>query len=76
MDQAIANWRSFVAASQSWRGGCASRVLSKLPEKDEPTPLPAPARDLQGKPFPAALGHKRILIGNVSFVVKAGSAVA
>src|SRR5208282_3813397 len=44
VDLAIANWRGFVAARQSWQR--LSRLLGHLPPQTEPMPLKPPARTL------------------------------
>src|SRR5262249_10530715 len=44
VDLAIANWRSFVAARQSWQR--LSRLLAHLPPKSDPMPLKPPTRSL------------------------------
>lgn len=74
VDQAIANWRSFAAASQSWKR--LNEILKRLPDQSEPTPLPAPKRDLRVETISSGPpGSREILVNNVSFGVKAGSAV-
>ena len=44
VDVAIANWRSFVGARQSWRR--LERLLGLLPARSEPMPLQAPTKNL------------------------------
>lgn len=44
VDLAIANWRGFVAARQSWQR--LSKLLGHLPAKSDPMPLKPPVRSL------------------------------
>lgn len=74
IDQAIANWRSFVAASQSWKR--LRTVLASVPVAAEPTALPSPQRDLRVEALASGPpGGRHILVQNVTLAVPAGSAV-
>jgi ATP-binding cassette subfamily C protein PrsD len=74
IDQAIANWRSFVAAGQSWKR--LRTVLESVPVITEPTELPSPQRDLRVEAVSSGPpGGRHILVNNVTFAVPAGSAV-
>jgi ATP-binding cassette subfamily C protein PrsD len=74
VEQAIANWRGFVSAQQSWKR--LRQMLHVLPEASSPLALPAPQRSLtidslaSGPP-----GRQEIIVSNITFNVEAGSAV-
>ncbi|MEJ2229442.1 MAG: type I secretion system permease/ATPase, partial [Alphaproteobacteria bacterium] len=68
---AIANWRNFVAARQSYRR--LGQVLASLPADVERMSLPRPQRDLAvEKLHVAAPGGERALIQDIAFTLKAG----
>lgn len=74
VELAIANWRGFVSARQSWAR--LNDLLKVLPETGEPLALPAPrerlsAENLAGGPP----GVQRITFADVTFTVRAGSAL-
>ncbi|MFP5077082.1 type I secretion system permease/ATPase [Rhizobium sp. YIM 134829] len=74
VELAIANWRGFVLARQSWAR--LNDLLKVLPEADEPMALPAPrerlsAENLAGGPP----GVQRITFADVTFTIRAGSAL-
>ena len=74
VDLAIANWRGFVGARQSWHR--LSRLLGALPAATEPMPLKPPARTLvvqNGAVAPP--GQQRIVCQDVNFTLAAGKAV-
>jgi ATP-binding cassette subfamily C protein PrsD len=74
VEQAVANWRGFVSAQESWKR--IRQWLQALPEQALPLALPAPTKTLvvenlsSGPP-----GRHDIIISGVSFTLKAGSAV-
>jgi ATP-binding cassette subfamily C protein PrsD len=74
VEQAIANWRGFVSAQQSWKR--LRQWLQALPETSAPLSLPAPSKSLvvenlaSGPP-----GRSEIIISGASFSLAAGSAV-
>ena len=74
LDQVIANWRSFVAARQSW-----ARLrdwLSRPESLQDQTPLPAPSRSLRLTSVSLAPpGTDSLIVHNVSFAIEAGSAL-
>ncbi|PST24004.1 type I secretion system permease/ATPase [Mesorhizobium plurifarium] len=74
VELAIGNWRGLVAARQSWQR--LKELLKALPEADEPLQLPSPRERLTVEGLasgpPAA---QRLIISDVSFSVRAGSAV-
>ncbi|MCU4179764.1 type I secretion system permease/ATPase [Bosea sp. BH3] len=74
VDQAIANWKPFVAARQSFAR--LRETIVALSKAGEPMPLPAPNRHLKvDRITVSAPGSGQILLSDVSFEVMAGSAV-
>src|SRR5271154_1136534 len=74
VDLAIANWRGFVAARQSWHR--LSRLLGHLPPQVEPMALKPPARTLtvqNGAVAPP--GQQKIVCQDVNFTLSAGKAL-
>ncbi len=74
VDLAIANWRNFVGARQSWQR--LSRLLGHLPPVSDPMPLKPPARMLvvqNGAVAPP--GQQRIVCQDVNFTLAAGKAL-
>jgi PrtD family type I secretion system ABC transporter len=74
VDLAIANWRHFVGARQSWQR--LSRLLGHLPPMGDPMPLKPPARTLvvqNGAVAPP--GQQRIVCQDVNFTLAAGKAL-
>jgi ATP-binding cassette subfamily C protein len=71
VDLAIAHWRSFVAARQSWQR--LSKLLTLLPPQEAPMPLKPPTRELivqnaaVGPP-----GEQKIVCQEVNFKIEAG----
>jgi PrtD family type I secretion system ABC transporter len=74
VDLAIANWRGFVAARQSWER--LSRLLAHLPAQAEPLPLQPPQRTLvvQGGAVTAP-GTQKIICQEVNFALAGGKAL-
>ena len=74
VDQAISNWRGFVSASQGWKR--IKLMLAALPETRSPLSLPAPKKEVSVETlYSGPPGKQEILVSNVSFSVRAGSAV-
>jgi ATP-binding cassette subfamily C protein len=74
VDLAIANWRGFVSARQSWQR--LSKLLAALPALTEPMPLKPPARTLvvqNGAVTPP--GQQKIVCQDVNFTLTAGKAL-
>src|SRR6201993_78846 len=71
VDLAIAHWKSFVAARQSWQR--LNRLLEQLPERPKPTQLQDPTSRLgvEGLAI-VAPGDQRLIIQDVSFALTAG----
>jgi PrtD family type I secretion system ABC transporter len=69
VDLAIANWKGFVAARQSWKR--LTRVLELLPAHDTPMALPAPTASLTVEHATAVPpGQKKIVVQDVSFTLE------
>jgi ATP-binding cassette subfamily C protein len=74
VDLAIANWRGFIGARQSWQR--LSRLLAQLPPRTEPMPLQAPSKSLVvqnaavGPP-----GEQKIVCQDVNFTLTNGKAL-
>ncbi len=74
VDQAIANWRPFVAARQSFAR--LRETVVALSQAVEPMSLPAPRRHLKvDRITVSAPGTGQVLLSDVSFEVMAGKAV-
>jgi ATP-binding cassette subfamily C protein len=74
VDLAIANWRGFVGARQSWHR--LSRLLGYLPVRTEPMPLQPPAKTLVVQN--AAVnppGEQKIVCQDINFSLTAGKAL-
>jgi PrtD family type I secretion system ABC transporter len=74
VDLAIAHWKGFVAARQSWQR--LSRLLQQMPPANAQTLLQAPTKRLSVEGASLAVpGEQRVIVQDVSFVVEAGSGV-
>ena len=74
VDMAIANWRGFVGARQSWQR--LSRLLGHLPPSSDPMALKPPARTLVVQYAAVAPpGQPRIVCQDVNFTLAAGKAL-
>ncbi|MBN9982553.1 type I secretion system permease/ATPase [Rhizobium laguerreae] len=74
VDVAIANWRGFISARQSY--GQLSRTLQGFADHGQPMALPRPHNVLSVDSLAvAAPGHQKPLIQNVTFVLRAGTAL-
>ena len=72
---AIANWRGFVAARQSWSR--LQQLLQRAPEQIVSHELPAPRATLAVEALSLAPpGAQRLTVEGVSFIAKAGEAIA
>ncbi|WGR98826.1 type I secretion system permease/ATPase [Bradyrhizobium sp. ISRA443] len=74
VDLAIAHWKGFVAARQSWHR--LNRLLQQMPARPEQTLLQPPTKKLavEGVTM-VAPGDQRVIVQDVSFAVEAGSGV-
>jgi PrtD family type I secretion system ABC transporter len=71
IDLAIANWKVFIAARQSWRR--INELLQALPEAPRRLQLPVPHRDVVVETTSIAPpGETRLVVRDVSFTLKAG----
>lgn len=74
VDLAIAHWKGFVAARQSWQR--LNRLLQQLPARPAQTLLQAPQKKLSVEAVTiVAPGDQRAIVQDVSFAVEAGSGV-
>jgi ATP-binding cassette subfamily C protein len=74
VDLAIAHWKGFVAARQSWHR--LTRLLGTLPAEAAPTPLEAPAQKLAAEALTVVPpGGQRAVVQDVSFELEAGQGV-
>ncbi|MBV9559619.1 MAG: type I secretion system permease/ATPase [Bradyrhizobium sp.] len=72
VDLAIAHWRSFVAARQSWER--LNRLLEQMPAKPPPTLLQPPTSRLAVEGVSIAPpGDQRVIVQDVSFALSAGN---
>jgi ATP-binding cassette subfamily C protein len=74
VDLAIANWRGFVGARQSWQR--LSRLLGHLPARSEPMPLQPPAKTLAVQNAAVSPpGEHKITCQDANFTLTAGKAL-
>ncbi|QOZ22914.1 Type I secretion system ATP-binding protein PrsD [Bradyrhizobium ivorense] len=74
VDLAIAHWKGFVAARQSWQR--LNRLLQQMPARAEQTLLQAPTKKLSVEGVAmVAPGDQRLIVQDVSFTVEAGTGV-
>jgi PrtD family type I secretion system ABC transporter len=72
VDLAIAHWKGFVAARQSWQR--LNRLLEQMPERPAPTLLQNPSSRLSVEGVAvAAPGDQRVIIQDVTFALQAGN---
>jgi PrtD family type I secretion system ABC transporter len=72
VDLAIAHWKGFVAARQSWQR--LNRLLEQMPERPAPTLLQNPSSRLSVEGVAvAAPGDQRVIIQDVTFALEAGN---
>jgi PrtD family type I secretion system ABC transporter len=71
VDLAIAHWKSFVAARQSWRR--LNQLLERMPVRPVPTLLPPPSSQLAVEAISiVAPGDQRAIVQDVTFALTAG----
>jgi ATP-binding cassette subfamily C protein len=74
VDLAIAHWKSFVAARQSWQR--LNRLLAQMPEQATRTQLQVPCSRLSVEGVSIVPpGDQRLIVQDVSFTLNAGSAL-
>ena len=72
VDLAIANWKGFVAARESWHR--LNRLLQSLPAEGVPTLLDAPSRRLQVESVSIVPpGDQKVVVQDVTFALEAGN---
>ena len=72
VDLAIAHWKSFVAARQSWHR--LNKLLEQMPVKPAPTLLQSPTARLSVEGISiAAPGDQKVIVNEVTFVLNAGN---
>jgi PrtD family type I secretion system ABC transporter len=72
VDLAIAHWKSFVAARQSWHR--LNRLLESLPARATPTLLQNPSKRLSVEAVAIVPpGDQKIIVQDVTFALEAGS---
>jgi len=71
VDLAIANWKGFLAARQSWSR--LTKLLELLPARETPMALPAPRASLTVEQATAAPpGQQKIIVHDVNFELESG----
>lgn len=74
VELAVANWKSFVAARQSWAR--LAEMLKLIPVAGTPLELPKPQHGLQVDHVTAVPpAHRRVVLQDVAFELKPGSAL-
>jgi ATP-binding cassette subfamily C protein len=74
VDLAIAHWKGFVAARQSWHR--LNSLLGKMPEQTVPTLLESPSAKLSVEGLTITPpGEPRVVVQDVTFTVEAGQGV-
>jgi ATP-binding cassette subfamily C protein len=72
VDLAIAHWKGFVAARQSWHR--LNRLLGSLPAPSTPTRLQAPSRRLSVENVSIVPpGDQKVIVHDVTFALEAGN---
>ncbi|MBR1125859.1 type I secretion system permease/ATPase [Bradyrhizobium lablabi] len=72
VDLAIAHWKGFVAARQSWHR--LNKLLETIPERKEQTLLQAPVKRLSVEAITMVPpGDQRVIVQDVSFALEAGT---
>jgi PrtD family type I secretion system ABC transporter len=72
VDLAIAHWKGFVAARQSWQR--LNRLLGSLPAQGAPTRLQAPSKRMSVESISIVPpGDQKIIVQDVSFALEAGN---
>jgi PrtD family type I secretion system ABC transporter len=71
VDLAIAHWKSFIAARQSWRR--LNHLLDSIPARATPTLLQTPSSRLSVEGVSMVPGDQRVIVQDVTFVLSAGN---
>jgi ATP-binding cassette subfamily C protein len=71
IETAIAHWKAFLSARQSWRR--LGELLTALPPEVEPMALPAPEQSMSVESVVIGIpGSREVIVSNVSFTLQAG----
>src|SRR3989442_342756 len=74
VDLAIAHWKGFVAARQSWHR--LAKLLQQIPAANEQTLLQAPSKRLSVEAVSIAPpGDQRVIVQDVNFAAEAGTGI-
>ena len=74
VDLAIAHWKGFVAARQSWHR--LAKLLQQIPAANEPTLLQAPSNRLSVEAVSIVPpGEQRVIVQDINFAAEAGTGV-
>lgn len=74
VDLAIASWRPFLMARQSWAR--LKQLLAKVPEAEAPMPLPKPEKELRVEGVAIVPpGEKKPTVSGLGFAIPAGRAL-
>lgn len=74
VDLAIANWKPFLMARQSWAR--LQDMMKKMPEQQPVMPLPKPVRELRAEALTIVPpGERKPSVGGVGFVMERGTAL-
>jgi len=74
VDLAIAHWKGFVAARQSWHR--LNKLLGMLPEQAAPTLLEAPSKKLSVEALTVnPPGEQKVVVAELTFALEAGQGV-
>ena len=75
VDLAIASWKPFLMARQSWAR--LTDLLGRMPDNGQVMALPKPERNLRAEGLAIAPpGEKKVTVMGISFFIQAGSALA
>lgn len=75
VEQTIGNWKPMTEASLAWQRLTAQ--LDRIPPRQQPMPLPRPKASLEAQGIVCGPpGRQKISVGNVSFRLAAGEALA
>jgi ATP-binding cassette subfamily C protein len=72
VDLAIANWKGFVAARQSWAR--LNHLLALIPAREAPMPLPRPTKNITvERASVTPPGQQKLVVQDISFALKSGN---
>jgi ATP-binding cassette subfamily C protein len=71
VDLAIANWKGFVAARQSWAR--LNHLLALIPAREAPMPLPRPTKTIAvERASVTPPGQQKLVVQDITFALKSG----